>query len=236
MFFILPKSPQSHPEFHHSLLHGGRALTIHIHVVSYPSHVSGDWLVSSYFSFIISSGRQLVIWVSKYNTTEWYKIKNFTTFKCVYVLLYLALLIMLRIPEAFGRTRVEVYVPGYSRAFFQSKTEQIQERQDETLICNLKFVFLSCFSSTNHHRSFSLFLRIGNENLLDIRTSIDMTELLTFVVCAFRCSERNNIQWETQNWVWKRYKFHTGHEKVRLTEIFFKLPWKKEIENPSNWV
>lgn len=54
---------------------------------------------------------------------------------------------MLRIPEAFGKTRARGLmhqdILGPSS---QSKTEQIQERQDETLICNLKFVFLSIIS------------------------------------------------------------------------------------------
>ena len=86
----------------------------------------------------------------------------------MYVCLYLWLrLLCSEYQRHLARQGPEVYIPGYIKAFFQSKTEQIQERQDETLICNLKFLFLSIISLPLIIMNPLVFsLRIGNWELV----------------------------------------------------------------------
>lgn len=157
----------------------------------------------------------------------------------MYVYLYLWLcLLCSEYQRHLARRGPEVYVPGYIRAFFQSKTEQIQERQDETLICNLKFVFLSIISLPLIIMNPLVF----SENR-ELRTCWTSGHQLTWLSClpllynAFRCSERNNIQWETQNRCERGTNSTQGMRRSKTHRDLLQASLKeKEIENPSNWV
>ena len=102
----------------------------------------------------------------------------------MYVCLYLSLcLLCSEYQRHLARWGPEVYIPGYIRAFFQSKTEQIQERQDETLICNLKFVFLSIISLPLIIMNPLVFsLRIGNWELVG-HQGINWHDWVAYLYC-----------------------------------------------------
>lgn len=156
--------------------------------------------------------------------------KNFTTFKCVYVYLYLWLcLLCSEYQRHLARRGPEVYVPGYIRAFFQSKTEQIQERQDETLICNLKFVFLSIISLPLIIMNPLVF----SENR-ELRTcghqDINWHDWVAYLCCImpFVVLKETIFSERPRTGVKGVQIPHRAWEEVRLTEIFFKLPWKRK--------
>lgn len=154
----------------------------------------------------------------------------------VYLYLWLSAYYAQNTRGILARRGPEVYVPGYIRAFFQLKTEQIQERQDETLILNSNLSSFHNFSSTNHHESFRLFSENRNPELVG-HQDINWHDYV-YLCCIMLVVLKETIFSERPRTGVKGVQIpHRAWEEVRLTEIFFKLPWKrKREENPLNWV
>lgn len=227
MFFILPKSPQSHPEFIISLLHGGRANNSHSCCIlpQSRSELTSQQLFLLHYQLWKTTG---YLSLQIQNTTEWYQIK-FSQLSSVYInIIFMTLLIMLQNTRGIWQdegqrfTYQDILGPSSS----QNRTNTGKTRWDINLQPQICLPFHN-FSSTNHHESFSLF----SENR-ELRTCWTSGHQLTWLSCLLCCIclslfWKQIFRVETQNRC-EREQFTQGMRKVRLTEIFFKLPWRKE--------